>query len=192
MKLIPKIVALLEKKAFAVSILAKLYSNHYSRVIEKEIKLAGITSNDRVLNVGCGGIPFTAIAIARHTGASVFAIDCDKEAVEAANRCIELFGMQDQVTAACIDGTAKIPFDYSVALVALQAEPKLAILKNLFLQARQDARLIFRKPRPELAHHYDLLPEKPEPCKAISQNEITFDYSVLYSVSTGETLARVS
>ncbi len=103
-----------------------------------------------------------------------------------------MFRMQDQVTAACIDGTDKIPFDYSVALVALQAEPKKAILKNLSSQARQNARLIFRKPRKELAHQYDLLPEKPEPCKMISQNEATFNCSVLYSIRTGDTLARVS
>ncbi len=185
MKIIPGIVALLEKKAAAGSILARLYSNHYSRVIQKEIELAGITSGDRVLNVGCGGIPFTAITVARLTGARVYAIDCDREAVVAAKRCIKSFGMEKQVEAACINGTAEIPFEYSVALVALQAEPKKEILNNLALQAAQGAKLVFRKPRPELAHQYDLLPENPEPCALTSHNEATFNCSVLYTVIAG-------
>ncbi len=192
MKFIPRVVALLEKKAVAGSILAALYSRHYNDVVSREIELAGITSTDRVLNIGCGGIPFTAIIINRLTGARVYAVDRDNEAVEVAKRCIKSCGLENGVTAACIDGTAKIPFDYDVALVALQAEPKKAIFENLISQGSPGARLIFRRPRKELAHQYDLLPEEPQPCELVCQNEITFDSSVLYTVQDGSALSRVS
>ncbi len=192
MKIIPGVVALLEKKAVAGSILAALYARHYNDVIRREIELGAITSEDLVLNIGCGGIPFTAIKINQLTGARVYAVDRDKEAIAAAKRCIKSFGLENEVTAACIDGTAKIPFDYTVVLVALQAEPKKAIYENLVDQGSPGARLIFRRPRRELSHQYDLLPEKPQPCGFVHQNEVTFDSSVLYTVQGNSVLNRVS
>ncbi len=185
MGIIPYFVAFMEKKAAPSSLLTSFYARRYNEVIRKEISLANITSEDHVLNVGCGGIPYTALQIAGITGARVWAIDRDKEAVKTALRYISFMKMEDRVTALNLDGTGHFPFKFDVAIVALQSEPKKEILENLIKYAEPGARLVFRRPRAELYHQYDLLPETPVPCGRVSQNKATFDCSVLYKV-TGE------
>ncbi len=183
MNTIPSIVALMEKKSVTSSMLVSLYSGLYNGVIRKEIKLAGINSKDRVLNVGCGAIPFTAIKVAKLTGARVWAIDRDDKAVAAACECISTVGMQDLIQVAKLEGCEPVPFGFDVALVALQVAPKKDVLLNLVECCEPGGRLIFRKPRKRLKHHYDFLPADPAPLKNVRQNQLTFESSVMYEVS---------
>ncbi len=183
MGIIPSFVAYLERKAFAGGLLASLYSRNYIEVIQKEIALAGITSQDRVLNVGCGGIPYTALQIAKCTGARVWAIDRDKESVRSAGRCIQSMEMEDMITVLNMDGTGNIFFKFDVAIVALQSEPKRAILDNLIQRAETGARLVFRRPRAKFSSQYDSLPDVPVPTAETIQYKATFDSSVLYKVT---------
>ncbi len=180
MGLIPAIVASMEKKGAGSALLVALYSRIYNEVIRNEIALAGISTADRVLNVGCGGIPFTAIQVARLTGAKVCAIDRDGDAVQVAKRCIASMKLDEQISIVKSDGTDSLPSDFDVAIVALQAEPKKELLKNLIYYGGPSARLVFRCPRQELSHQYDLLPIDPAPCGKVIQNQVTFDCSVMY------------
>ncbi len=182
MNIIPKTVALMEKQIAGIPHLVSLYANFYREVVQNEIVLAGIVSDDRVLNIGCGGIPFTSILIARQTGATLWAVDCDKDAVNVARRCIEKAGLNKLISVEHFNGLDKIPFNYSAAVVALQVEPKKEVLENLMQNGLPGARIITRRPRPELEHQYDLLPITPKPQAITVQRQVTFDSSVLYRV----------
>jgi len=175
----PQLVSFLEKKAVSSSLLVNLYARFYHQVVQNEISLAEITEADRVVNLGCGGIPYTSLLVARFTGAQVWAVDRDKEAVQAARRCIASLNLESRVTAINADGASELPV-FEVALVALQAEPKKDILENLLQQGRPGARLVFRRPRSDLLHQYDQLPRCPSPVAHIKQKQVTFDCSVLY------------
>jgi len=183
MNIIPKVVALMEKQIAFIPQLVSLYANFYREVVNNEISLAGITADDRVLNIGCGGIPFTSILIARQTGAKVWAVDRDSEAVNVARSCIEKTGLNRLISVEHYNGIDPLPFDYSVAIVALQVEPKKEVLNNLMQNGTPGAKIIMRRPRPELDHQYDLLPTAPKPVALTTQNQITFDSSVLYRVT---------
>ncbi len=177
---IPYLVSLMEKKIASHRLLVSLLSRYYRKVVSREVNLAGVTSADQVLCVGCGGIPSTAIQTAKLTGAQVWAIDIDGEAVEAARRSIASLKMEEQIIAAEADGAGEIPFSFNVALVALQAEPKKEILDNLTKQGEPGVRLVFRRPRHHLFEQYDLLPSRPVPDRQVLQQQPTFDSSVLY------------
>lgn len=181
MKIIPSLVAFLEKKVAGNRALVTLYANYYQQVLDNEINLAAITAGDRVLNVGCGAIPFTAILTAKMTGARVWAIDCDEAAVKVARQCVASQQLDHLVTVMHLDGAGIIPFDFDVAIVALQAQPKKDILENLINRGGTQARLVFRRPRNEMVHQYDLLPPMPLFSDFIIQDKATFDRSVLYA-----------
>ncbi len=181
MKIIPRLVAILEKIVAGNKTLVGLYANFYSDVIENEIKLAAISAKDRVLNIGCGGIPFSALLIAKLSGARVWAVDCDMKAVQVARCCVAAQKLDHLITIVHLNGVDPVPFDFDVALVALQARPKKAILDNLLQTGNSNCRLIFRRPRREMAHQYDLLPPKPVYSDIVGQDKTTFDSSVLYA-----------
>lgn len=182
MSAIPSLIAKMEKKTSANPLVISVYTRRFYEVVCKEIELAGIDSSHQVLNIGCGGLPYTAIQLARTTGAFVWALDRDEEAVAAARECVKLLQMEDQIEVLTLDGTEQLEFDFEVAIVALHSEPKEEILHNLIRAGKPGARLIFRRPREEVANRYDSLPDIPAPCAWVSQSKATFDESVLYKI----------
>ena len=50
----------------------------------KEINLANVTKDDRILHIGCGSIPATSVLLAKKTGSEVTGIDNDFSSVKQA------------------------------------------------------------------------------------------------------------
>ncbi len=169
-----------EKILSKIPYCAHLYVRSYRQVVQNEIALAQIRSDDTVLNIGCGAVPFTAIYLALLTKAKVWAVDKDKKAIELARIYCKKVGLDGQIKFIETDGSKWIPVDFTVAVVALQAEPKQLLLDNLLKTATQGGRLVFRKPSKKFENHYDHLPERFPFAKTVKQNMKTFDSSVLY------------
>ena len=179
MKIIKRVTAFLEKRIVKYPLLFKLYSYPYQNILKKEIALADISEKDRVLNIGCGSVPFSAIYTARLTGASVVGIDIDEK---ACNKAVDLVGrmnLSDRLKILVDDGVTVDPSGYTVILVALQAAPKKEILDNLLQNADKGTRLIFRLPRNCFENQYGNLPEECIIQNSTKQLMITFDKSVL-------------
>ena len=180
MVVIQPLIAYWEKLSSRIPFLARLYSYYYRQVVQNEIELAGINENDVVLNIGCGAVPFTAIYVAKKTKAKVIAVDKDRKAAERARICFEQMDLSDQVRVIECDGSKCIPAEFTVAVVALQAEPKALLLENLLKAATPGGRLVFRKPSKNFENHYDHLPKSYSSAGVVRQNMKTFDSSVLY------------
>lgn len=178
--MIPSCVAWLEKKCSSIPLLISLYARPYKEVLHREIELAKITENDVVLNIGCGSIPFTSIYVSQATGADVIAMDYDEVALERAEACLKKIGYREKIQLCQGDGSRKIPVDYTVALVALQARPKEGIYRRLIERGEPHARLIFRQARKEYHKYYDVLPATYTPQAVALQEMKTFDRSLLF------------
>ncbi|WP_350344370.1 methyltransferase domain-containing protein [Proteinivorax tanatarense] len=160
-----------------------LYHSIYKNVMRNEIKLANITSNDVVLNIGCGAIPFTALHIVQMTGAKVIALDKDKEAVEKAKKCLSKYKLQKNIEIALGDGIVENLPDFTVAIIALHVKEKATMLENLKLTKSPGARVVFRQPAVGYENEYGSLPDKYVPDGKISQKMKTFKESYLYHIS---------
>ncbi|MEC0201355.1 SAM-dependent methyltransferase [Paenibacillus lautus] len=68
------------------------YFRNIEECIEKEFGSFQITSKSRVLLVGSGSFPMTALLIAKRTGAPVVGIDIDVEAIELGEKVVEKLG----------------------------------------------------------------------------------------------------
>lgn len=165
--------------------MAELYARRFLRVVEREIALANITAHDLVLHVGCGPLPYTAIHTFRLTGARVIAVDRDARAVTRARSCLRRLGLGPEVQVIHCDGTGDIPAGFTVAMVALHAEPKAAIAANLLARAGPGTRLVFRQTRPSFASQYDDLPPILVPSGRTRHGRPTLDASILLTQPGG-------
>ncbi len=179
MGLIQPLICTWEKCISGLPFAAELYSRPYRQVVEKEIALAEINGSARVLNIGCGAVPFTAIHLVLITGAEVWAQDRDPQAVKRAELCVQNAGLKKKVRVFEGDGSKAIPTGFDIALVALQAEPKLNILHNLLAALQPGGRIVFRLPSPKFKNHYDSLPESIPFAGDVRHGMQTFDRSVL-------------
>ena len=180
MDLIRPVVSSFEKLISEIPFLVGLYSRPYREVIKNEIKLAGINDEDKVLNVGCGAVPFTAIHLLNITGAELWIQDRDSDALDRAKKCLKRSGLADRARFFEGDAAHDVPESFDVAIVALQAGPKKAILKNLMQKMTKGGRLVFRQPSKSFADYYDKLPEEIRSFDKIGQKTRTFDQSVLF------------
>ncbi|QGT99342.1 hypothetical protein SYNTR_0749 [Candidatus Syntrophocurvum alkaliphilum] len=159
------------------------YHRLYRDVVQNEIKLGQITSNDKVLNIGCGAIPFTAIHIVQMTGAKVIALDKDTEAVERAKHCLKKYRLDRNIEIKIGDGVNEIPVPFTVAIVALQVKEKVKVLENLQSKGEPGGNLIFRQPTDAYKTVYGFLPNDYLPVSKTLQNMKTFKESYLYKVN---------
>ncbi len=180
MRLIKSVVAIFEKKLNRFPLFFKIYSWPYKFILKKEIKLGQITEKDRVLNIGCGAMPFTAVYIARLTGAEVTAIDIDNNACQQARKCIDNLGLTDKIKIKKEDGVKYDPVGYTKIIIALQADPKKEIMENIYTNSDPLTHIIFRKARDFFQSQYDTIPDNYKYHKAVKQKMITFNKSVLF------------
>lgn len=179
--LIKKTVALFEKLCSRWKPLIIIYCRPYVKVVQNEIDLACITAADRVLNIGCGAVPFTAILIARLTGAQIVAIDRDPKAAQLAEACVRKMGLTQCIQIAHRDGSQEVERGFDVAVVALQAEPKARILSSLSRSSHRPTRVVARVPSRMFRSQYDTLPRSCKVVAQVPQSMKTFDRSVLIS-----------
>ncbi len=182
MRFIQPVVSSFEQICSYSAFFTSVYCTPYIPIVKNEIHLATITEADTILNIGCGAVPFSAIHLATLANAKVHGVDLDAEVVTKASRCIRRLQLGDRVTVENANGTTCSAREYSVILVALQAEPKKEILEQLINTARPKTRLLFRKPSPKFMKHYDPLPYSPQPLQSIGQPMKTFNETVMYVV----------
>lgn len=116
----------------------------FKRLTKKEIDLASISDLDRVLFIGSGPFPISAILMAEKTGVQIDCIDSDPDAVEKSRHVLEKTGLEEQVKVFLDDGISGNTINYPVIIIALLAQPKERILGNIWRHAPQDARVICR------------------------------------------------
>ena len=86
-----------EKVAAKFNIISSNYFKMYQELVDKEIKMVGISPEDKVIVIGCGSLPITAVLVAIKTKAHVIAIDKDEIAVKKAVNYIRNHHLEDKV-----------------------------------------------------------------------------------------------
>jgi hypothetical protein len=115
----------------------KLYISDYFKdmkiCIESEISHLNIASNSKVIFIGTGAFPTSILQISRRTGADIFGIDNDNEAVHLAGIVISKLGSGERIaiTASAVD---QLPFTKTAThiILASTVNSKFDILKQLY------------------------------------------------------------
>ncbi len=124
--------------------LTQNYLNRYYNLVKNEVALAGITSDDKVLFIGSGPLPITAIEMVRQSGCEVDCIEKLPEMADISRAVIHHLGMTAKIRVYTTLGE-KFPTDqYSVVLVGALAQPKQDIIDNIEGGSRSDVRLLTR------------------------------------------------
>lgn len=160
--------------------LAQLYMAPYKGVVEKEIELAQLKPGEKVLQIGAGSIPFSAVYLARLARVFVCAIDIDRQAVERARRWTRELQLEAQIEVEYGDGKDFPLAGFSAAFVALQAEPKAEIITHLLTAGQPGFRVVARQPRASFRSQYSEVPRSWPNKGEVRQTMVTFSSSLLF------------
>ena len=108
----------------------------------KEIKIAKISSTDKVLHLGCGILPTASILIAEETNAKVVGIDNNNKALKFAQQFVDKSGLSNLIKIEYGNGVEYPVQDFDVIFIAINVWPIDTILKHLLPQLKKDARIL--------------------------------------------------
>ncbi|MDI9519128.1 MAG: class I SAM-dependent methyltransferase [Bacillota bacterium] len=127
-------------------LLYKIMLAYYKPLVKCEIRLAGIECTDKVLCVGGGSCPITAILFRKYTGADITVIDNNPYCVKNAKKFLNKKGI-DGIDVVCCEGIKTCCNNYSVVHLAMQVSPMEETLKKLMKDAKTNARFLVRTPK---------------------------------------------
>ncbi|MBI2012260.1 hypothetical protein HYS91_05865 [Candidatus Daviesbacteria bacterium] len=120
------------------------YLMRYYNLAANEIKLARIQRDDRVLFIGSGPFPITAIEYARQTGCMVDCVEVLPDKATISRDIVNRLGMTGQLQVYTADGQSFSPKPYSVVLVGVLAQPKQNIIDNIERDGRDNTKVLAR------------------------------------------------
>lgn len=146
------IVGALERHSVRHPRFGRFYSRRfYAAMVDEEYRLADLSPDSRVVVVGSGPFPVTAVELARR-GCSVTAVDHDEAAIATARSVAEAAGMAIRWMLA--DGVQLSYHGYDAVIVALHVEPKVQVLRRILGTADPQTRIVYRNPRGSLCAAY--------------------------------------
>jgi len=147
-----------EKTFYHFEIISTFYLRLYDEITDNEIKLAHITSSDKVLVIGSGSIPATAELIVKKTHAEVYGIDRDREAVSKGREYAKIHGLDRQLHILHSEGSSFDVSTYDVIFVLYGIKGEQDLFNLLADRMNPSARIIFRQPY-DHGFNTDILPE---------------------------------
>ncbi|MBU0496751.1 MAG: hypothetical protein KKG04_02205 [Candidatus Thermoplasmatota archaeon] len=133
-----------EKIAVHFDILTEVYINAYEEVIDAELSMLNLRDTDRVIVIGSGAIPVTAILITRKSKVRVTTIDIDPEAVARATLLIHRLGLQQQINVMLADGFSYPLHAFTVIFLLYGISHQERLLKAMIPKIDTGVKIITR------------------------------------------------
>lgn len=147
-----RIVDAIERHSVRNPRFGRFYSRRfYAAMVDQEYRLAELGPDSRVLVVGSGPFPITALALAGR-GCRVTAVDRDAAAIATAGSVAESAGVA--LRWLHTDGVQLSYHGYDAVIVALHVEPKAQVLRRILGTADPHTRVVYRNPRGSLCAAY--------------------------------------
>ena len=135
-----------ERACVRFSVFARWYeAMFYRRLVHREVDIAKLPAGARILHIGAGPYPFTALILGE-MGYRVVAIDNDADAVRAARRTVRARGLDNRVTIRHGDGRDVDCSGYAGVWISFHARPKDAIISKVARGLDADAVVVARIP----------------------------------------------
>lgn len=135
---------LAEKLILNYEKLIPFYIKFYDEMVIGEIKMATISSDDKILHIGCGSIPATSIIIAKETGANIIAIDIDSYSSQKAKKFIKQNTKLNNIIIKNADGAEYSTAEFDTILISDGVKKLYNILQNISESLRKNTKVIFR------------------------------------------------
>jgi ubiquinone/menaquinone biosynthesis C-methylase UbiE len=140
----------LEFLASKIELFDKLLISWRKTIYLKEIRLAKILSNQKVLLIGSGIIPHEAVFIAEETKAKVVGIDNNSITLKFAKSYVNKKGLSNYIRIEYGDGLNYPIRDFDVIFIAINVSPIDLILEHIYTHMKDDAKILCKSFRDDL------------------------------------------
>ena len=122
------------------------YLQNYQKFIKKEGLMAGLKINSKIIVLGSGYLPGTAILLNKIFGIRCHCIDNDVNAVTKSRKLIKKMKLEDSISIKFGDATKYPLEDYNAIFVTGSSFPKKDIFAHIHNKKTNNTKIIYRRP----------------------------------------------
>ena len=137
-----------------------LLTKRFITLIRNEVKLGKMTKNDKVLFIGCGPFPISAILFNQFVGCHIDCYEKRKYRANLANKVLAKLDLSDTIKVIHKKGETISDDKYNTVVIALLAKPKDKILDRIYRMVKPHTRIVCRTSDSENKVFYEDTNEK--------------------------------
>ncbi len=116
----------------------------FAELVEAESKLAEVIAGEKILFIGSGPLPMSAILFSLVNRSPVRCFDISETACETSRQVLKSLGIDDRLEIINGSGEDQPLDEYDIIVVAVMAQPKSRIMENIAVNASSKTRVIVR------------------------------------------------
>ena len=135
-----------------ISFFSFLYMKIHEPSVKEEIAMANVKPSEKVLQIGCGAIPYSLLIFSRETHAQVTGIDNQPRSIAKAKKYI---GENKDIHIEQATGETYDVATFDVILISYGVGDIETVLRNTLQHLKSNGRIILRKPITETTEYID-------------------------------------
>jgi protein-L-isoaspartate O-methyltransferase len=121
------------------------YDKTVGREYRNEINSFELAKSKKILHIGCGTYPITALILSELNGVKIVTIDHDAKSVETAHKIITNKKLEDKIQAKVGDGI-NYPLDgFDTIIISGCSFPKIKVVRHVLKNSNKKSRIIIRE-----------------------------------------------
>jgi precorrin-6B methylase 2 len=124
--------------------IAKTYENTVGREYKKEIDNFNLKNDKKILHIGCGAYPITAMILSSIDNAKIVTIDRSHRSIKLAKKVIQKKKLENKIKAEYGDAT-KYPLNgFDTIIISGCSVPKIQVFNHIIKNAKSNSKIIIR------------------------------------------------
>lgn len=140
--------------------LTKIYIKFHENSVKKEIQMAGLKKQDKILHIGCGAIPYSLIIFSDVLNANITGIDHNQKVVDNAKNLIKKFNKYESIQINQADGVKYDISSFNVIILSYGINHHDLVLKHILDSACKGSKIIIRNSTVEKNEYIDKIIER--------------------------------
>ena len=124
--------------------IAKLYDKTVGKIYREEREQFDLSKSQKILHVGCGSYPITAMVLAEMDNVNVVTIDGDIKSLKRADKILNKKNLNGKIKAVYGDGTRYPLNEFDTIVISGCSVPKAKVMEHVFNNAKPQSKIIVR------------------------------------------------
>jgi precorrin-6B methylase 2 len=136
---------IIDRLAGASSVIENFYEKTVGREYKKEIDKFDLKKSKKILHIGCGTYPITALSLSELKDIKIVTIDHDEKSIKTARKIIKQKKLEKKISADAGDGI-KYPLNtFDTIIISGCSVPKIQVLNHVLQSSQKKSKIIIRE-----------------------------------------------
>jgi precorrin-6B methylase 2 len=136
---------LVDRLSSISSFIAELYEKTVGNEYRKEREEFNLSKSKKILHIGCGTYPITALILAELNGLKIVTIDRNEKRVKIARKVLEKKNMNGKISAEVGDGINYPLNGFDTIIVSGCSIPKIQVINHILQNSDKKSKIIIRE-----------------------------------------------